>query len=166
MAEVYANITGFPKYQISNHGNVKNVRTNRILKPSISGRGYLQHKLSEDGEISTKTIHKMVANAFLENPENKRCVDHQDRNRTNNNINNLRWATTIENAQNSSMKSNNISGVTGVSFHKASQKWNARIRADGRDIYLGLFENKNDAIFARQNAEIQYFGEYRNAQTI
>ena len=161
MAEVYANIVNFPNYQISTFGNVKNIKTGRVLKPGRGLNGYLMVVLTNDGEKSTKKIHKMVANAFLENPENKICVDHIDRFRTNNHISNLRYATFSENSQNGSMKSNNISGVTGVRFNRASQKWRATITADGRQIHLGCYEDKNDANVARQNAEIQYFGQYR-----
>ena len=131
MAEVYANIVNFPNYQISTFGNCKNVITGRILKPSISPQGYLQVVLMNDGDRSTKTVHKMVAIAFLENPENKRCVDYIDRCRANNHISNLRFATDSENQHNISIKSNNTSGVTGVFFHRAAQKWKAQITADG-----------------------------------
>jgi len=161
--EIYANIVGFPNYQISTHGNVKNVRTGRILKPGRGSNGYLTVVLFNDGDQSTKTVHKMVASAFLENPENKRCVDHQDRCKTNNHISNLRYATDAENNQNISIKSNNTSGVTGVCFYKKNQKWRAYIKADGRIIHLGYFEDKNDAIVARQDAEMTYFGEYRSS---
>ena len=160
--EIYVNIVGFNNYQISNFGNVKNIRTSRVLKPGRGSNGYLIVVLTNDGEKSTKTIHKMVAIAFLENPENKRCVDHQDRCRTNNHISNLRWATSTENSQNRSIRFDNTSGTTGVCFNKRDKKWRAQIDADGRNIYLGLFVNKNDAIVARQEAEMTYFGEYRS----
>ena len=165
MAEVFVNITGYSNYQVSNCGNVKNIRTGRVLKSQDGRNGYLQVNLSNDGEKSTKKIHKLVANAFLENPENKRCIDHIDHNRTNNRISNLRYATNSENSQNKSMQSNNTSGIVGISFHKASQKWTAQIFVNGLKKHLGSFDDKNDAITARQEAEMTYFGEYR-AQTI
>ena len=117
--EVYANITNFPNYQISNFGNCKNVKTGRILKPSsdCSG-GYLKVSLLVgDGKMSTKRIHKLVAHAFLENLEEKRCVDHKDRCKTNN--------------HNASMKSTNTSGVIGVCWYKPTSKWYANIGVDG-----------------------------------
>jgi len=160
--EIYANITGFPKYQISTFGNIKNVRTGRILKPGIDGAGYYKVTLRNNGYSSNKNIHKLVASEFLENPDSKNCVDHIDRDKTNNHILNLRWATIIENGQNRSIGSNNKSGVIGVDFHKKNQKWRAQIKADGRRIYLGSFEDKNDAIVARENAEMRYFGSFRS----
>ena len=124
--ETYANITGFSNYQISNFGNCKNVKTGRILKPGTT-KGYLNVDLRDDGEKSTKLIHKLVASAFLENPEDKKCVDHKDRCKTTNHLSNLRYATTSENGQNKSMMTNNISGVIEVSWDKNRNKWFAQI---------------------------------------
>ena len=159
--ETYANITGFPKYQISNFGNVKNIKTGRILKPQSDRDGYLYVNLRDDGETSTKKIHRLVANAFLENPEDKKCVDHIDRNKLNNHISNLRYATVSENAQNVSINTTNTSGVRGVSLDKKLNKWKVQITVNGIRKHLGYFTNKEDAIAARQNAEIQYFKEFR-----
>ena len=159
--EIFANIVGFPNYQVSNHGNVKNVKTGRILKPTINC-GYLKVALRNDGDISNKQLHRLVAITFLENPDNKPCVDHINRNPLNNHISNLRWATPTENQQNASIRIDNASGTTGVFFNKSNQKWQAQITADGRKIHLGSFEDKNDAIFARTEAEIRFFGEFRS----
>jgi len=159
--ETYANITGFPNYQVSTFGNVKNVKSGRILKPSQEGGGYLYVILTDDGERSSKKIHKLVANAFLENPENKSCVDHINHDRKNNHLSNLRWATYSENNQNALMKSNNTSGVIGIVWNKNVNKWIARINVNGVQKSLGYFVNKDDAITARSDAEIQYFGEFR-----
>jgi NUMOD4 motif/HNH endonuclease len=159
--ETYANITSFSNYQISNFGNVKNITTGRILKPGTNTHGYLHVILRDDGEISDKRIHNLVANAFLENPEEKKCVDHKDHDRKNNHLSNLRWATHTENQQNASMKSNNTSGVVGVCWHKNNKKWQAQIRINGVNKGLGSFTSKDDAITARSNAEILHFGDFR-----
>ena len=159
--ETYANITNFPNYQVSTFGNVKNIKTGRILKPAPGGGSYLMVILMDDGERSNKKIHKLVANAFLENTEDKKCVDHVDHDRKNNHLLNLRWATHTENAQNALIKSTNTSGVIGVCWYKPTSKWYAQIRINGKNKNLGYFVNKDDAITARRNAEIQYFGEYR-----
>ena len=159
--ETYANITRFSNYQISNFGNCKNVKTGRILKPQTDTPGYLYVILTEDGDRSTKTVHKLVASTFLQNSKEKKCVDHKDRCKTNNHLSNLRWATQTENLQNASMKSNNTSGVIGVSWDKKNNKWRVRIHVNGVHKNLGSFTSKDDAITARSNAEIQYFGEFR-----
>ena len=57
-------------------------------------------------------------------------------------------------------KKNNQSGIMGVGFNKSSQQWRARITVNGVPIYLGSFNNKEDAIKTRLQAEIKYFGEF------
>lgn len=86
--------------------------------------------------------------------------DHIDRNEFNNRKNNLRKATCSENAMNRSIRSNNISGITGVWWHKKNKKWCADIGKEGKRIFLGSFYNKDDAIKARLKAEKEYFGEF------
>ena len=159
--EIYVNIAGFNNYQVSNFGNVKNVKTGRILKPSENRDGYFGVVLMNDGDRATKTIHKLIACAFLENFENKPCIDHIDRNRKNNQISNLRWATLSENQHNKSMQQNNVSGIIGVSFCSGRNRWKSTIKINGRNKTLGRFVNKEDAIRVRQEAEVLHFGEFR-----
>jgi hypothetical protein len=159
--EIYVNITCYPNYQVSNFGNVKNIKSGRILKPDTCDTGYFRASLMNNGKKSNKKIHKLVANAFLENPEDKKCIDHKDRCKTNNHISNLRYATHTENNQNKAIQSNNTSGVVGVYWYKKNNKWCAQIRINGVNKSLGYFIIKDDAITARTNAEIQYFGEFR-----
>ena len=159
--ETFANIVGFPNYQVSTFGNVKNITTGRILKHGNGTGGYLMVRLSNDGDVLTKRIHKLVADAFLENPDDKKCVDHIDHNRLNNHLSNLRYATHSENQHNRTKNKDNTSGVAGVSWHKNIKKWEAKITINGVKKHLGSFENKDDAITARTNAEIQYFREFR-----
>jgi len=161
MAEIYVNITGYPNYQISNFGNCKNVSTGLILKPGLRS-GYKFVNLWSDGDKGIKSIHKMVALAFILNPENKRCVDHIDHDKTNNNVSNLRYATDSENRQNVSITSNNTSGVVGVTFRSDNNKWKAFISINQKQKHLGCFTLKEDAITARTNAEILHYGEFRN----
>ena len=65
------------------------------------------------------------------------------------------------NACNTRIRSNNTSGVTGVSKHKQTNKWRAYIEYNQKYIHLGLFNTKEEAIKARKEAELKYFGEYR-----
>ena len=161
MSEIYVNINGFSNYQVSNFGNVKNIKTGRILKPGTTRWGYMYVVLTNNGDISSLTVHRLVATAFIENPENKNCVDHIDRDRLNNNIDNLRWATYEENGQNRTISKNNTSGINGVSFVTSRNKWASRITVNGVKKNLGRFVNKEDAIKARHDAEILYFQEFR-----
>ena len=159
--ETFANIVGFPNYQISTFGNCKNIKTGRILKGGINSHGYLMVILSNDGDKSTKKIHKLVADAFLENPDDKKCVDHIDRDKLNNHLSNLRFASHSENQHNRTKNKDNTSGVVGVFWYKNYNKWCAQITINGVQKNLGYFVNKDDAITARTNAEILYFKEFR-----
>lgn len=85
--------------------------------------------------------------------------DHINRNPLDNRKSNLRKATSLENMKNQSKHKNNTSGVSGVSWHKKIEKWCARIGVDNKMINLGCFTDKKDAIKARLEAELMYYGE-------
>lgn len=90
--------------------------------------------------------------------------DHINRNPLDNRRANLRKCSIAENAQNSTIRSDNTSGITGVGWNKKSNKWRARINIDGVPKQLGLFVDKNDAIRTRLNAELTYYGEFAPQQ--
>lgn len=86
--------------------------------------------------------------------------DHKNRNTLDNRRENLRPAIQKENVRNKSIQKNNTSGVTGVSYLQDSGKWRARITYNEKEIYLGSYIIKEDAIYARLKAEKEYFGEF------
>lgn len=102
-------------------------------------------------------IHRLI----MDYPQNK-VIDHINHNPSDNRKINLRICTMLENGMNKTILKNNTSGVTGVC--KASNKWRAYIGVNEKQIFLGMFDDINDAIKARLNAEIKYFGEYRNKE--
>ena len=162
MNETYKKIEGFENYSVSDFGNVRNDKTGRVLKASDNRDGYLQAGLMNNKKKYNKKIHKLVAEAFLLNPENKKCVDHIDNNKHNNNLINLRFATPSQNQHNKSIGKNNTSGTKGVSWNNKSNKWTAQIKINGKQIHLGYFLNKDDAINIRVQRAKDEFGEYIN----
>ena len=160
--EYWTNIKGNNNYCVSTFGNVENMTTGKILQPQIDRDGYYIVSLCKNGKAKTFKIHRLVAEAFLENPDDKLCVDHIDGCKQNNNLNNLRWATTVENSRNAKLSKRNTSGVKGVSFYQPLNKWNAQIYIDGIRIHLGYYDNIDDAKQARINKANQAFGEFKN----
>ena len=158
--EVFLPIKNFDNYMVSNLGNVKNATTNKILKQSANKEGYIRLKIYKNGKRYGKYVHKLIAEAFLINDDNKPNVDHIDNNKLNNNINNLRFATHIENSRNRSIPINNTSSVKGVC--KSGNKWRAYICIDGIRMHLGVFETIEDAKLARITAVKKAFGEFAN----
>lgn len=84
------------KYEVSNLGNVRSSKTLKKLKPLIN-KGYKVVGIIENNQRKTRTIHRLVAKAFIPNPQNKREVNHIDGNKNNNCIDNLEWVTPKEN---------------------------------------------------------------------
>ena len=94
--EIYKDIEGYEGlYQVSNLGNVKSLgndkkRKEKILKPNKNNRGYLYVGLYKDGKVK-HYIHRLVAQAFLQNPNNLPEINHKDEDKTNNHVTNLEW---------------------------------------------------------------------------
>lgn len=82
-------------YLVSNTGKIK--RNNKILKIYNNGNNYMSVCLSKNGNVKKFYIHRIVAQSFLENKENKKEVNHIDGNRQNNNLKNLEWVTRSQN---------------------------------------------------------------------
>ena len=140
---------------------MRNDKTCRILKNSHRN-GYHMVRLRKENKTYKNDIHRLVAITFLPNPENKKCVDHIDNNRQNNNLKNLRFATHSQNSQNQSMSKNNTSGTKGVCWNKKMNKWTAQIKINGKTIHLGSYLKKDNAINNRVQRAKDEFGEFIN----
>ena len=136
--EHWASIDGYLNYQVSWWGRVTNTNTGRILKPGTSTHGYRFVILSKNGKQKLHYIHKLVAREWRANPDERPCVDHVDNDKTNNNHENLRWATLSENSRNMGKHKDGSSDFKGVSFAKVSGKWRARILLPGKQTTLRL----------------------------
>lgn len=96
--EIWKKVKNYERYEISSYGNMRNIVTNTIKKISMSNNGYSYVSLYNRKKFY---IHRLVAEAFIENLHNKKIVNHINGIKTDNNIKNLEWVTKSENAKHS-----------------------------------------------------------------
>jgi hypothetical protein len=148
--EEWRPIADFPDYEVSNQGNVRSNKSGNwnMLKACNDGNkggDYLVVSLlSYNDKRITKRVHRLVAEAFIPNLENKKDVDHLDINRQNNKVENLRWATRSENMLNTRDRTahRNIQRTPNGNYHV--QIWRNRII-----VYDKTFDTEAEAIQGR-----------------
>lgn len=125
-------------------------------KWQLSPQGYVMRRTYNQGKRICEVMHRTITNA-----PSGYDVDHINGIRRDNRRSNLRICTRGQNlAHQTVLSSDNTSGVTGVSWSKQSQKWEAYISKDYKKYNLGLFVSKDAAIAARQNAAQELYGEF------
>lgn len=138
-------------YMISNYGNVKSLRRNKILRPVVKNTGYCIVNLYDSNNTYAFYIHRLVAEHFIPNPENKICVNHKDYDKTNNNVENLEWATYEENNRYSQWKqykpkkiSHTNTGERYITYNVKLDRFRVVIKRQERK-----FRNLEDAVLYR-----------------
>lgn len=94
--ENWKRIKDFPNYEISNYGRIKN-KNNRLLSPFFKQKGYLQVKLFNNKVRKGMSVHRLVAQAFIPNPNGLNCINHINGIKTDNRVENLEWCSVLEN---------------------------------------------------------------------
>ena len=121
------------------------------------GRGYLRIQLQ-----GRKYQAHRLAWLYIHGEWPNDQIDHINRDRSDNRIDNLREVTNKQNHQNKSKYSNNTSGHPGVYWHKQNSKWQAKIEHNQKQIHLGYFTNIEEALSARKAGELKYWGVNRS----
>ena len=153
MEEIWKDIPDYEGlYQVSNLGNVRNIKFNRPVKQSVKGIGYIGVVLSKYNKRKTFGTHQLVAMAFLNHKRNghNSVVDHINDNKLDNRVENLQIVTQRFNAFKTQGKYS--SQYKGVCYHNKGNKWQSVIYINKTRKYLGLFDNEHDAHLAYQNA--------------
>ena len=169
--ETWKDIKGYEgRYQVSNLGRVKSLKRTitrkngkkysveeRILKPQTDRYGYLRVNLYDSsGKIKRLRVHRLVCEAFHENPENKPCVNHIDENKANNVASNLEWCTYEE---------NNNHGTHNARVAKSLSRPVGQYTRDGKliKIWQSIIEVERQLGFANQNISAVARGKRKTA---
>ncbi len=133
-------IQGYENYLIYEDGKVFSKKTNKFLKYSDNGDGYCMVGLCKDRKRKTFTIHRLVAIHYIPNPNHYREVDHKDRNRQNNSIDNLRWVTNQMNQQNTGVSKNNKLRIQNISPTKYGYRFQKMVNGKTHEKWFKTLE--------------------------
>ena len=149
--EEWKQIQDYPNYSISSFGNVRNDKTNKILKPYNNNKGYFVVSLSKKGIVKDFPNHRLVGTHFLPNWNNFKEIDHKNNITTDNRIYNLRWCNRSLNNRNTRKRNSCVSNYKGVDFVKKDNIWRCRISINNTRINVGSFETEKEAGLAYNN---------------
>jgi hypothetical protein len=155
MEEEWRPIEMFERYEVSNLGNVR--RGGKILKPGHDVYGYRQVNLYKDGKKYGRKVYRLVIQSFNPNTENKPQIDHINRIRDDDRLENLRWVTASENVRNSK---NFTEEMNGISWSKKNSTYVVRLSMNGgHEKYFGSRKTLEEAKTLRDGVlagEIDY----------
>jgi len=137
-------IQNYPNYLIYEDGKVFSKNRNKYIKPQMDYKGYYKVRLYNSGWEDFR-VHRLVAIHYIPNPNNLPIVDHINRIRDDNRVENLRWCTSLENTQNQGTRITNKSGFKNIHYEKKSKLWRYKKTINGKCIQK-YFDNKIDAI--------------------
>ena len=154
--ETFRAIESYPKYEVSSHGRVRNVITNKFLKGLDNGHGYLFVKLNK----KIHYIHRLVATTFLDLPDDEECknvIDHIDGDKKNNYFDNLRFCNIKENLHNSKKRKgkSKYRGVCSVGKRFVAYF----INKDGKQRHIGYFDDEETCAKKRDEAILCHYGK-------
>jgi len=142
-------IPQYPDYKITSDGKIFN-KYGREMKQQIGRDGYYKLELWKNKKAKTFRLHRLLALTFLPNFYGKSDVDHKNRNKSDNRLINLRWATRLENQQNRGIPKNNTSGHQNIHYCKTYKKWKFS-KVINKKKYSKKFKTIEEAIIYKKN---------------
>ena len=124
------NFEGF--YTIDEYGNIYSIKSKKYLKPKIDKDGYLTIHLCKNGKNYYKSIHRLLAETFIENNNYNNSIDHIDNDKTNNNLDNLRWLSLSDN-------------VAKANRNRDYSSWYKKIKAIDENGNIKIFNSIKEA---------------------
>lgn len=157
----FVSIPDWPDYFINKLGVVLSKRVSKegiIKKQFLHNNGYYTVGFEINKKHKTLLTHRLLAKTFIPNPNNHEFVDHINRNRIDNRLENLRWCSRMENNQNTSISIRNKSGYKQISWYKIQQRWCVRIVRNKKQLCGRKFIKLEDAVSFR-NKVLTELGE-------
>ena len=151
-------ICGFERYTITRAGVIFDTSTQEYISvfPHDAGKGksYMRVNLhpGSGGKKKSVLLHRLLATAFITNPEKLPQVDHRNSDSLDNRLENLRWVSVCQNKQN--RKPRNSSGLMGITPSATAGKWRAQIAVSGKVHALGTYSHPLDAAIAYDEAAL------------
>lgn len=155
--------------QLLNYEPDTGVFTWRVTRNGISPKGSTAGRVDTKGYVQIKIFYReysahRLAWFYVNGEWPTGELDHSNRVRHDNRIENLRLATRSQNAANRALQSSSKTGIKGVHWHKRDRRWEARITVNGRRTHLGQFAHIEDAAAAYRVAAEQHFGNFARAE--
>ena len=150
MTEVWRNIGGFSRYEVSNLGRVR--RGQKIMTACPDTAGYLRVSMTDDlGQARQRSVHILVAKAFLPNPKELPTVNHKDLDKNNCQADNLEWRSRAGQMHHARATKFVQAGIDYFTDGRA-KPYRARYALNGKHIHVGVFATREAALKARNAA--------------
>lgn len=145
------------KYKISNFGKILNTHNGKFLRTTTQNTtGYKVVCLNIDGKGKFCYVHRLLANVFIQNPNNLPFIDHKNRARGDNRLENLRWCTSSENQTNRTVNRTKNKEILYKGVYPSGKKYAVIIKK----FYAGTYETQEDAALVYNSLAFEYYGEF------